>query len=288
MNLEVINYFVAAFLSLISFFIILREFLRRKNRYYHTIMIIWLLLSLYLGLGGIALLIQSIDLYKWSDLLLIPFAFLIIHVLDTVNRGSLDPFKMLIFGISITGFIYAILSTDAIQPILLLSGYQSYKNYGAYHIWTTILSLQIMLYYFFFCLMIFIKAPKHLKKKALITLLGGCCFSVFTFVIYITMLTKIIPGILMISLGISAFISSLSFVLEPKLLKVLVSSADEAKAKMVGNILPICAHCKKIKDDEGKWHQIESYFSNNSKVLFSHGLCPECVKEHYSDDRDDL
>jgi len=132
-------------------------------------------------------------------------------------------------------------------------------------------------------LMIFIKAPKSLKKKASLTLLGGLFFGIFSFVFYITRLTKIIPGIMMLSIGLGAFISSLSFALEPQLLKILMFSADKAKAKMLGNILPICAHCKKIKDDEGNWHQIEQYLSDYSKVLFSHGLCQECVKEYYSD-----
>ena len=87
----------------------------------------------------------------------------------------------------------------------------------------------------------------------------------------------------MLSMGISVFISSLSFKIEPNLLKVLIYSASEAKAKLIGNIIPICAHCKNIKDDEGNWHQIEKYISDHSRFLFSHGLCPVCHKKHYSD-----
>jgi len=71
------------------------------------------------------------------------------------------------------------------------------------------------------------------------------------------------------------------------LLKVLIFSAGKAKIKMLGNILSICAHCKKIKDDEGNWHQIEKYFSDHSKLLFSHGLCLDCVKEYFSIDKDE-
>lgn len=46
-------------------------------------------------------------------------------------------------------------------------------------------------------------------------------------------------------------------------------------------LLPICAHCKKIRDDNGYWNQIETYFSKHSNIDFSHGLCPECAKELY-------
>lgn len=46
-------------------------------------------------------------------------------------------------------------------------------------------------------------------------------------------------------------------------------------------ILPICSNCKKIRDDEGYWQEVESYISAHSETIFSHGLCPECVKKLY-------
>ncbi len=46
-------------------------------------------------------------------------------------------------------------------------------------------------------------------------------------------------------------------------------------------LLPICTSCKKIKDDEGYWNQLEQYFSSRSDVLFSHGLCPGCSDALY-------
>lgn len=46
-------------------------------------------------------------------------------------------------------------------------------------------------------------------------------------------------------------------------------------------ILPICSHCKKIRDDKGIWSQIEIYVSKHSDAEFSHGICQECAKLHY-------
>ena len=46
-------------------------------------------------------------------------------------------------------------------------------------------------------------------------------------------------------------------------------------------ILPICANCKKIRDDKGAWSQIEAYIGKHSDVQFSHGICPECAKKLY-------
>ncbi len=48
-------------------------------------------------------------------------------------------------------------------------------------------------------------------------------------------------------------------------------------------IIPICSHCKKIRTDEGYWQQLEVYISRHSDALFSHGICPDCVREHYPD-----
>jgi DNA-binding response OmpR family regulator len=49
------------------------------------------------------------------------------------------------------------------------------------------------------------------------------------------------------------------------------------------SILPICSYCKKIRDDNGYWNQLEAYIQKHSMVDFSHGICPKCAKEHYPD-----
>lgn len=56
---------------------------------------------------------------------------------------------------------------------------------------------------------------------------------------------------------------------------------DQALAdlKVLHGMLPICSHCKKIRDDEGYWKDMESYFSSHSQLEFTHGFCPSCEKE---------
>jgi hypothetical protein len=54
-----------------------------------------------------------------------------------------------------------------------------------------------------------------------------------------------------------------------------------AQVKMLSGLLPICASCKKIRDDHGYWQQIESYIRDHAEVEFSHGICPDCVKTLY-------
>jgi len=53
--------------------------------------------------------------------------------------------------------------------------------------------------------------------------------------------------------------------------------------KTLRGFIPICAHCKKIRDDEGFWKQVETYVSEHSLATFSHGLCPACIKKYYPD-----
>jgi hypothetical protein len=59
------------------------------------------------------------------------------------------------------------------------------------------------------------------------------------------------------------------------------------EVKTLSGFLPICASCKKIRDDKGYWNQIEAYISEHSEAEFSHGICPECTKKLYPDIYDD-
>ena len=56
-----------------------------------------------------------------------------------------------------------------------------------------------------------------------------------------------------------------------------------SEIKQLRGILPICASCKKIRDDKGEWMQIEAYIRNHSEADFSHSICPECAKKIYQD-----
>ncbi|MCP4612697.1 MAG: response regulator, partial [Planctomycetes bacterium] len=53
------------------------------------------------------------------------------------------------------------------------------------------------------------------------------------------------------------------------------------KVKILSGLLPICAHCNKIRDDKGYWEEVVVYIRNHSEAEFSHGICPDCVKEFY-------
>ena len=84
------------------------------------------------------------------------------------------------------------------------------------------------------------------------------------------------------------FIGGLLFmILAASLLAVYVEEIKDKlnakidQIKVLTGLLPICANCKKIRDDQGYWNQIESYIQEHSDARFSHGICPDCAKVLY-------
>jgi len=63
-----------------------------------------------------------------------------------------------------------------------------------------------------------------------------------------------------------------------QLIEELMASAKQVKA--LSGLLPICATCKRIRDDQGYWQQVETYIIKYSDAVFSHGICPRCAEEY--------
>jgi len=63
----------------------------------------------------------------------------------------------------------------------------------------------------------------------------------------------------------------------------LIAELQEAlgKVKMLSGLLPICASCKKIRDEHGLWNELETYVRRHSAANFSHGICPDCMRTLY-------
>lgn len=63
--------------------------------------------------------------------------------------------------------------------------------------------------------------------------------------------------------------------------KLMETAREEALAQIrkLEGIIPICMYCKKIRDDQNTWNQLEQYISDHSEALFSHGMCPDCLAE---------
>lgn len=71
-----------------------------------------------------------------------------------------------------------------------------------------------------------------------------------------------------------------------KLIHDLQKAMDEIQT--LSGLLPICAYCKNVRDDQGYWQKVEIYISKHSKADFSHGICPDCLKKHFPEYYDDV
>ncbi len=70
--------------------------------------------------------------------------------------------------------------------------------------------------------------------------------------------------------------------LESRRVSSMLAGALE-RAKTLTGLLPICAYCKRIRDDDNYWRDVESFFKAHAPVEFSHAICPKCVFEHFPD-----
>lgn len=61
-----------------------------------------------------------------------------------------------------------------------------------------------------------------------------------------------------------------------------------ARVKILSGLIPICASCKKIRDDQGYWNQLEQYIHEHSEAAFSHGICPDCLTRLYPEFAEDV
>jgi len=85
-----------------------------------------------------------------------------------------------------------------------------------------------------------------------------------------------------------AFFSTRRWLEVRKARALLIQSNEElqktlSEIKQLRGIIPICSSCKKIRDDEGSWHQVESYVRDHTDAEFSHGICPICMIKLYPD-----
>ena len=103
-------------------------------------------------------------------------------------------------------------------------------------------------------------------------------------------IVDIIKWVLLVA-GIAGLLIAVMIFINRRLKKEILSRKETERAlkeaisevKTLSGFLPICANCKKIRDDQGYWNQIEDYISRHSNAEFSHGICPECTAKLYGD-----
>ena len=67
--------------------------------------------------------------------------------------------------------------------------------------------------------------------------------------------------------------------------RAMVQELQDAleQVRTLAGLIPICSHCKEVRDDHGYWFQVEEYISANSQATFSHGVCPTCIRDFFAE-----
>ena len=279
---EVLNIFLSSLLVLVSGLWALRILKNNKYEISKPFVVVFLFQISSMVIAGISHLLLSPFLLQFSLILMIPITFLIIRYLDHRNRFTVDPTKMFIFGIVVWEFFSFLFDSSCLVIVELPSGGSSIRYFGNLQIWVTILGSLPLLLFSYYCVMLFLKSPTGSKRKAMLTLIGGLIFGLATIGFVVIQSYVRIPGIAFITLAIGTFIFSLSLATNPKILTLIIKSFSNSRRFQFTKILPICANCKKIRDEEGNWHVIEEYLLECSDTRCSHGLCLPCAQELYN------
>ena len=99
--------------------------------------------------------------------------------------------------------------------------------------------------------------------------------------IYVTQdYTPVEISTFVITIGlINAFSMAFAELTEKSIRDRVMLQQAKREVEQLRELLPMCASCHKIRDEEGDWHQLEAYMRDNRDTIFSHGLCPECIPE---------
>ncbi|MFA5904656.1 MAG: hypothetical protein WC836_12040 [Desulfobacula sp.] len=91
-------------------------------------------------------------------------------------------------------------------------------------------------------------------------------------------------GLALFAIWVTAFITLQRKAMDEKRIEALRREQQILEdTKILRGLLPICASCKKIRDDKGYWNRIETYIESHSDAQFSHGLCRDCMEKLYGD-----
>ncbi len=235
-TIEVINHFISTGIMSIAFFLSFKTYRISKHKILIFISLTWFTLIFYMFFGGLCYLFLSPLLFRISVSFLVIGALFLTLGLDLFIRYSYDTKKILIVGIIATGIFMTMFDPASVSSTMFPSGMKSLRTANPLFPWTLLLGGFVCLTYVYYCIQIYLKSPKDAKKSALLNLIGGIFFGIVSLSGYAFGLNKIIPGFLVICLSLGALISSISFTLDPRLVRVLLVTSNNAKVKLRGEL----------------------------------------------------
>jgi hypothetical protein len=163
-TLEVIMYIPAIILMLISSFLIWKKYRVKKEKFYLWLMISWISLTLFFLTEAISFIFLSSLQYQLHFLFLIPVSLGLIINVDLMERYTVDPKKLVILSITMTGFFFTLSNQSNLYIVdLPTGGYSIYGNDPAL-LWLLLAITIPLLLYVYYCTQIYLKTPKTQKK----------------------------------------------------------------------------------------------------------------------------
>jgi len=275
-TIEVINQFISTGIMSIAFILILKRYLITKHKILFLLSLAWFTFIFYIFFGGLCYLFLSHLLFRITIIFLVIAGLFLTLGLDLFIHYSYDAKKLIIFTIIATGTFMTLFKPDNIDPTVFPSGMNSLKTVGTLFIWTLLLGCFVCFIYAYYCFQIYRKSPKDAKKTAILTLFGGILFGIISLAGYAFGFNKIIPGFLVICLSVGALITSISFYLEPRLIRVLLSTSYNAKIRL-----------RKLLEDQLilSEERFKNLVETMDEIIYEFDILGNCVYTNQSHER---
>jgi len=91
--------------------------------------------------------------------------------------------------------------------------------------------------------------------------------------------TVVIPGLILMVVNTTAMFAAMVLGFERSEAELRTALSE---VKTLSGLLPVCMHCRRIRNDKGYWDELERYVTHHTGARFSHGICPDCFAEHYA------
>lgn len=246
------------------------------------------LLNVIIILGGLCSIVLGIVAFAQRNLLLAAgdaFFSMILAVLFIYLRVTKDHRRVSVIGTMLTGLFYAFLiATGGVDNTAYLWSF-TYPHVSLFLLGTT-LGVLLSLSLLFLATLVFALGPEIdflavYSSDLIIRYIPA--FVIFLLLAYLMEKVRQIVQARFetanLELGEAVLGLEKANSEKQSLIQDLRDKIDEIKT--LRGIIPICANCKKIRDDKGYWGQVEKYIQDHSEAQFSHSICPECVRKLY-------
>ncbi|RLI61295.1 MAG: hypothetical protein DRO88_13225 [Promethearchaeia archaeon] len=231
-NLEIYTHLISFLLFIITAIILYAQYKKFRHKILSYLFFAWVFFGLYCFTAALSYLFLNQTLFRFSFVFLLITAIFFTLSLDLYIDYAYDAKKLILLGIIIGGTIHSLFHPNSVELFILPSGSNTFLTAGLLQFWLIILSVFTCLIFFYYCLQIFLKSPKELRKITVWTLIGGIILGIISPIIYAFRLFQNIPGSMMLGFSIGALITGISFSRDNRIIETLIKNSNNAKVRL--------------------------------------------------------